>query len=339
MAKDKPAGSGRRHVPEEDLTFGSAHGEESAVGTWGQRHSFRGQAMEKMQAFAGFPFPDADRAVTAGGEEEAIVGRAGESAHAGRLREDIGRVSRKQAHLPRRADLPNVDLSAQTCGGEVFAGAIERETFDVESGGRIGFAVLQSGKVSGEIKLEKEWKVVGEVLDVSVSSGENPTLAAISIDLKKGETLSIFEATKKAVSSMRLSYHVEQVETFPTGKLVAVYGNSPRGKYIAVHSGYDGTLQWQKLEPRYADYSLAIRVGEDRILAGFEQGGSAKPSPGGAKSRSTTLIALDLDGKLRADLPLKTAEGAYLYAFAYSPDRSLLGVGTDDKRIQLFELR
>ena len=71
---------------------------------------------------------------------------------------------------------------------------------------------------------------------------------------------------------------------------------------------------------------------------GFEQVG-AIGSSGATKSRTSKLVALDIDGKMRADLPLKTAEGAYLYSFAYAPDKSLLGVGTDDKRVQLFELR
>ncbi len=198
------------------------------------------------------------------------------------------------------------------------------------SGGRV--LVLNS-----DLKVEKEHRVAGEILDLSVSGGDAPTLAVISIDLRKGQALAIFEALKKLITSTPLTYHVEQVEALPTGKLIAVYGNSPRGQYIAVHSAYDGTLQWQKLEARYADYSLAIRVGVDRIVAGFEQVASGEAS--GAKSRRSKLVVLDLDGRLRADLPLKTAEGAYLYSFAYSPDRSLLGIGTDDKRLQLLELK
>jgi WD40 repeat protein len=205
------------------------------------------------------------------------------------------------------------------------------------AGGRL---LVFSNPANGEFKPEKEWKVGGEILDLSISNGDNPTLAAISMDLKKGQSLSIFEALKKEIATMRLSYHVEQVETFPAGKLVAVYGNSPRGQYIAVHSGYDGTLQWQTLDPRYADYSLAIRVGEDKIIAGFERVGKPTAASSTAtKSRITKLVALDIDGKMRADLSLKTAEGAYLYSFAYSQDRSLLGVGTDDKHIALYELK
>jgi outer membrane protein assembly factor BamB len=204
------------------------------------------------------------------------------------------------------------------------------------AGGRV---LVFGNPAAGDFRVEKDWHVPGEVLDVSISNGDDPTLAVVSMDLKKGETLSIFQARKKAVASMRLSYHVEQVETFPSGKLVAVYGNSPRGQYVAVHSAYDGTLQWQKTEPRYADYSLAIRLGEDKILAGFELTDSSGSRSSATKSRSTKLVAVDMDGKLRAVLPLQTADGAYLYTFAYSPDRSLLGVGTDDKRVELFELK
>lgn len=198
------------------------------------------------------------------------------------------------------------------------------------SGGRITI-------LNDQFKLEKELKVNGEVLDLGISNGENPRLAVISIDNKKGEMVSVFEVKNGLLASLPLSYHVEQAEIFPSGKLITLYGNSPRGQYIAVHSASDATLQWQKLEPRYADYSLAVRLGEDRIVTGFEQMGNGAKN--NVKSRTSRLVVLDLDGKLKADLPLKTAEGAYLYTFAYSQNRSLIGVGTDDKRLQLFELK
>lgn len=198
------------------------------------------------------------------------------------------------------------------------------------SGGRVSV-------LNDQFKVEKELNVAGEVLDLGISSGENPRLAVISIDNKKGEWLSVFEVKKGLVASLPLSYHVEQAEIFPSGRLITLYGNSARGQYLAVHSATDATLQWQKLESRYADYSLAVRLGEDRILAGFEQMGSGPKND--VKSRISRLVVLDLDGKLKAELPLKTAEGAYLYSFAYSQNNSLIGVGTDDKRLQLFQLK
>jgi hypothetical protein len=202
------------------------------------------------------------------------------------------------------------------------------------AGGRILVFNLQ--EMRGEApKVEREHRIAGEILDLGISSGDEPKLGAIAMDVKKGESLHVFEAKKGPVSSIRLSYHVEQLEIFPSGRLIAVYGNSPRGQYLAVHSAHDATLQWQRLEPRYADYSLAIRVGQDRILAGFEQLSTASS----VKTRNSRIVVLDLDGKMRADLPLKTAEGAYLYSFAYSPDASLLGVGTDDKKLHLFEVK
>jgi WD40 repeat protein len=202
------------------------------------------------------------------------------------------------------------------------------------AGGRALVFNLQ--EMRGEApKIEREHRVTGEILDLGISNGDEPKLAAIAMDVKKGESLFVFDAKKGPISSIRLSYHVEQLEIFPTGRLIAVYGNSPRGQYLAVHSAYDATLQWQRLEPRYADYSLAIRVGQDRILAGFEQ----LSTDSAVKTRNSRIVVLDLDGKMRADLPLKTAEGAYLYSFAYSPDSSLLGVGTDDKKLRLYELK
>jgi hypothetical protein len=187
----------------------------------------------------------------------------------------------------------------------------------------------------GMPKLEREWKVTGEILDLSVSNGDEPKLGVIALDVKKGETLSFLDVKKGANSSIRLSYHVEQIELFPSGRLAAVYGNSPRGQYLAVHSTTDSTLQWQRLEERYADYSLAARVGADRVIAGFER----QSGTGSVKTRTSHVAVLDLDGKMKADIPLKTAEGAYLYSFAYSPEASLLGVGTDDRRLRLFELK
>lgn len=187
-----------------------------------------------------------------------------------------------------------------------------------------------------QLRPEKEQKVGGEILDLSLSNGDEPRLAVISLDVKRGQTLSVFDAKKSLIAALPLSYHVEQAEIFPAGKLITVYGNSPRGQYIAVHSAQDATLQWQKVESRYADYSLAVQVGEDRIIAGFEQIGEGSSN---VKSRSSRLVVLDLDGKMRAELPLKTAEGAYIYSFAYAQERSWLAVGTDDKRLQLFELK
>ncbi len=201
----------------------------------------------------------------------------------------------------------------------------------------VAFAGGRVTLLNDQFKVEKEHRVTGEVLDLGISTGDNPRLSVVSIDNKKGESLSVFEGKKSLIAALPLSYHVEQTEIFPSGKLITLYGNGPRGQYIAVHSASDATLQWQKLEPRYADYSLAVRLGEDRILAGFEQVGTGPKN--GVKSRTSRLVVLDLDGKLKADLQLKTAEGAYLYSFAYSQSRSLIAVGTDDKRLQLFQIK
>lgn len=185
--------------------------------------------------------------------------------------------------------------------------------------------------LGSDFKVAAEFKVEGEILDVSVSAGDDPRIAALSMDHKTGQRIGVYEKDGRFRGVMRPPYHVEQIELLPGGRLLAIYGNSPKGQYIAAVSPHDLSIAWQKLEPRYADYSLSIAVSEDKILAGFEAVGR--------KSRESELLVLDLEGKLRSQLALETAEGAYLYSFAYSPVTSLLAVGTDDQILQLFEVR
>ncbi len=193
---------------------------------------------------------------------------------------------------------------------------------------------ISGGKLilmNNEFKVTNEFKVEGEILDVSVSSGDEPRVASLSMEPKTGQRIGVYEKDGRFRGVMRPPYHVEQIELLPGGSLLAIYGNSPKGQYIAAVSPHDLSVVWQKLEPRYADYSLSISVAEDKILAGFEAVGR--------KSRESELLVLDLEGKLRSQLPLETAEGAYLYSFAFSPVTSLLAVGSDDQMIQLYELR
>lgn len=193
---------------------------------------------------------------------------------------------------------------------------------------------ISGGKLilmNNEFKVAADFKVEGEILDVSVSSGDEPRIAALSMDPKTGQRVGVYEKDGRFRGVMRPPYHVEQIELLPGGRLLALYGNSPKGQYIAAVSPHDLSIVWQKLEPRYADYSLSISVAEDKILAGFEAVGR--------KSRQSELLVLDLEGKLRSQLSLETTEGAYLYSFAFSPATSLLAIGSDDQVIQLYELK
>lgn len=189
-----------------------------------------------------------------------------------------------------------------------------------------GRALLMNSKY----RLVREFRVKGEILDVAVSSGAEPRLATLSMAVEQGQLISLFEQDGKLRGTAKPPVHVEQIELLPSGQLLAVYGNSPKGQYIAQYAAHDLTQTWQRQDPRYADYSLSIQLGVDKILMGFEDLQE--------KSRTSKLLVLDLDGKLRADIPLETAEGAYLYSFAYSPESALLAVGTDDKQLQLYEL-
>lgn len=192
---------------------------------------------------------------------------------------------------------------------------------------------LTGGRVvllNNKYKVVREYKLKGEVLDVAVSSGNEPRVASLSMVVNQGQLISVFDQDGKLRGTAKPTAHVEQVELLPSGQLLSVYGNSPKGQFIAQYSTHDLTLTWQKQDQRYADYSLSIQLGVDKILMGFEDLQS--------KSRNSKLLVLDLDGRLRADIPLQTAEGAYLYSFSYSPDASLIAVGTDDKQLQLYEM-
>jgi len=193
---------------------------------------------------------------------------------------------------------------------------------------------LTGGKtilLDSKFKLVREFRVKGELLDITVSSGTDPRIAVLSMVVTQGQLISVFDVNGKLRGTAKPSVHVEQVEILASGQLILVYGNSPKGQYIAQYSGHDVALTWQKQDSRYADYSLSIQLGVDKILMGFEDTQT--------KTRRSKIIVLDLDGRQKADIPLETAEGAYLYSFSYSPESSLLAVGTDDKTLQLYELK
>jgi len=191
------------------------------------------------------------------------------------------------------------------------------------AGGKLQLISTQDFSTASQVSVK------GEILDVAVSNGEAPRYGAITIDAKTGQNVALFELDDRPRGLLHPPYHIEQIELLPSGKKVAVYGNSPKGQYIATVSGEDLSVLWEKLEPRYADYSLSIQVGEDLIIAGFEAVGK--------KSRESEILVLDLDGKLRSKITLNTVEGSYLYSFNYSALNSVLAIASDDQTLQIFK--
>lgn len=185
--------------------------------------------------------------------------------------------------------------------------------------------------LNSKYKTVREFKVKGEILDFAVSSGENPFITLIEMNPGKKQQVHFYDFKGKKLGTVNSESHIEQIELTPAGLKTVVYGNSPQGQYIAMYNTQTSELLWQKKDKHYADFSLSIRVFENQILAGFEDVG--------ARTRKSRLLMLGMDGKYDADLPLETKEGAYLYSFIYSPDTSLIAVGTDDKTLKLFELK
>jgi hypothetical protein len=193
---------------------------------------------------------------------------------------------------------------------------------------------LVGGKIilfNAQYKVKKEYKVPGEVLDLAISSGEDPKLGVLSMTLGDGQTVSLFGLNGVSAGAAKLEQHVEQIEMIAGGGRAFVYGNSARGQYLAALSTSDSRILWQRREPRFADYSLKIVVAGDTVVLGVED-----ETDSGRRSR---VLILDESGNQRAQIPIETVEGAYLYHFHFSAAKSLIAVGSDDKMFRLISLR
>lgn len=175
-------------------------------------------------------------------------------------------------------------------------------------------------------------KVGGEVLDVAVSGGVDPVVAAIFLSKTKGQRVAIFDRVGKLIAEGSPSHHADQVELDHEGKRVLLFGNSSRGQALSALAWEGNVLteKWKRAETRHADYTVPMIVGPTRILAGMEAMSSDE--------RYSHLMGFDLDGKLSWDIPIVTVEGAYLYAQAYSAERSVLITGTDQGMLSAYQV-
>lgn len=194
-----------------------------------------------------------------------------------------------------------------------------------------GVVQLISVDPSLKFEVKNEYKVTGEILDVSISNGVNPVIAVLSTSIKTGQLVSFFGTGNSKTTSLLPQSHVEQVELNSNGDKVFLYGNSPKGQNLLAYSTLNSTLIWSKKEPRFADYSLKIDVTDSMVILGIED-----EVEGGRRSR---VLLLDHEGSKLAEIPIQTNEGAYLYHFNYSRQKSILAVGSDDKMLRLFSIK
>jgi hypothetical protein len=205
-------------------------------------------------------------------------------------------------------------------------------------------------------------QVVGEALDIAVSSGKSPRVAVIYNHRVAGteasssppQALAVFDAEGRLSGDALLPVRASQVEAAPGGDGFAVYGNGKQGQSVAYYAVPDlappaqapaaGSPQaspsapppalierWRRGHPQPADYTSTMLATRDLVILGYE-----RAAPG---ARHSHLVAFDSQGALKWNLPLVTQDGAYLYAHGFAPKPSLLAVGTDDGYLSAFRLR
>lgn len=179
--------------------------------------------------------------------------------------------------------------------------------------------------VDDEFKKIWEAKLDGEIVDfaISESSPENKSERIVVLTTgKKGQWVHTLDHEGHLTRKVRTPAAWNQVEITPDGTRISGYGNGPGGQSLWMLTSEDLKQQWQRTDPRYADYSSTMTSFNDMTLIGFEE-----VSP---KTRHSHLLAFNPNGEIRWNLPLITEEGAYLYTRAFSPSSSMLVVGTDD---------
>ena len=194
---------------------------------------------------------------------------------------------------------------------------------------------LTGGKVmilNDQFKAISETTVKGEILDLAISNGDHPKAAVLYHSKKEGQNIAFLTPTDGVKLLIAPGSHVEQIEISPNGQSIYVYGNSPKGQYISLldWSLERPKLKWQRSDIRYADYSSAISVSDSQVLVGFENIED--------NQRQSHMVVFDTEGKMKANLPLHTAEGAYLYSFSVSSESSTLATAGDDSVLTLLKM-
>lgn len=187
------------------------------------------------------------------------------------------------------------------------------------------------GKVqvfNDQYHLVHQYSVDGEILDILCTAGDKSLVYVLAMSRKKGQQVYVFKQDQ-APKVWDLAIHAEQMEILSGGDRIALYGNGPKGQALALYSPLLGELNWQRVHPHYAEYTLPIRTTEDSIFVGYEEWER--------EAQFSNLYILDLEGKLRAEVPLKNERGSFLYTLDVK--NNYLAVSTDDNQIQLIRVK
>jgi hypothetical protein len=182
-----------------------------------------------------------------------------------------------------------------------------------------------------DFNFQSRWmrKVDGEVIDVSVSSAENPQVAVLYRSHGQ-QKISVFNSKGELLGSAAPSFLSTQVEISPLGQSVFYYGNSAKGQFLGQINPVTFQEDWKFGESFPTDYSGSIFVSAKRVFMGFEE-----VTPATRRSR---LSAFEPNGSLKWSLILPANEGAYLYGHRVSIAHSLIAVATDDGKLNLYRM-
>jgi hypothetical protein len=193
-----------------------------------------------------------------------------------------------------------------------------------------GWVVL----LDSEFRLVWERKVEGELIDVSVSSGDRPTVSALFRSFASGRqdpspsALALFDLQGNMKGRLALEIQPIQLEFSSQGNHLALYGNGKSGQHLQVlNFPLPGELsRWRW--PASSDYSIQMASVGEGVFMGIEN----------PISRRNHLLYFENSGKQVLNWEIPGDERTYLYAYRVSQQAKRVAIATDDGKIAVFRL-
>jgi len=201
------------------------------------------------------------------------------------------------------------------------------------------------GLTHGELILvgpdfKTRWKrsISGEIVDVAVADGNNPTAAVLYDPIRKTSipaqrSMALLDSTGKSIAEQGLESRMEQIE-FTHDSNLLLYGSLSTTAVVAQYSPNLETKkflkQWDRKAETYANYSARLLMSQNYAIVGFDD--IENPE------RHSHIRVFDFRGQLLWDIPLLSEEGSYLYVQDFSERTKTLIIGMDDGSVKNFRL-
>ncbi|HCM41345.1 MAG: hypothetical protein A2X97_07510 [Bdellovibrionales bacterium GWA1_52_35] len=231
-------------------------------------------------------------------------------------------------------DLKGKKLLSYPVSSDVLTLKLSRDKQNILLGLTHGEMIL----IGPDFKTKWKRKLNGEIVDLAVSDGKEPTAAVLYDQAQKKtvttqRSLGFFDSSGKLSAEQPLAGKMEKLE-FTSPDSVLLYGNSPGTTVLAQYSKVSGkkalTENWNRVAESYASYSSNFFVSEHYAIIGFDDIESAE--------RHSHARIFDFNGQLLWDIPLLTRDGSYLYVHDFSESARLLAIGMDDGSVKTFRL-